>query len=76
MPHLQITQVVLIHCNRINTLLTTIIGKIRESCKYLFLINHLVNYQIFHPNVLYFSKLLIQNFRILKYGLPIKTLSL
>ena len=29
-------------------LLTKIISKIQESCMHLFLINHLVNYQIFH----------------------------
>ena len=39
-PHLEITEVVLIHCS----ILTTIISKIQESCIHLFLINHLVNY--------------------------------
>ena len=35
-PHLEITEVVI--------LLTTIINKIQESCIHLFLISHLVNY--------------------------------
>ena len=41
-PHLEITEVVLVHC------------KIQESCIDLFLINHLVNYLMVHPKILYF----------------------
>ena len=37
-PYLEITEIVLIHCN------LTVINKIQESCKYLFLINLSVNY--------------------------------
>ena len=39
-PHLEFTEVVLIHCN----ILTMIISKIQESGIHLFLINHLFNY--------------------------------
>ena len=39
-PRLEITEVVLIHCN----ILTTIISKIQESCIHLCLISQLVNY--------------------------------
>ena len=38
-PHLEIAEVVLIHCNIVNNQET-----IQESCIHLFLINHLVNY--------------------------------
>ena len=40
MPKLEITEVVLVHCN----MLTIIMNKIQKSCIYLFLINRLVNY--------------------------------
>ena len=39
--HLEITEVVLVHCNQ---QLTTVISKIPESVVHLFLINSLVNY--------------------------------
>ena len=39
-PHLEIAEVVLVHCN----IVTLIINEIQESCIHLFLINHLVNY--------------------------------
>ena len=39
-PHLEITEVVLVHCK----LLRMIIRKIQEFCIHLFLINRLVNY--------------------------------
>ena len=39
-PHLEITKVILVHCN----ISTTIISKIQESCIHLFLTGHLVNY--------------------------------
>ena len=51
--HLEINEVVLVHYN-CSTLLRTIISKIQESCIHLFLINHLVNYKIFQPKILYF----------------------
>ena len=35
-------------------LLTTIMSKIQESFIHLFLINHIANYQIFHPRILCF----------------------
>ena len=38
-PHLEITEVVLVHYN-----VLIMINKIQESCINLFLINHLVNY--------------------------------
>ena len=37
-PHLEITEVVLIRCNIVNDS-----SKIQESCTYMFVINHLVN---------------------------------
>ena len=40
-PHLEITEVVLIHCIILSTI---IVSKIQESCLHLFLINYLVNY--------------------------------
>ena len=39
-PHLQITEVVLVHCNIVNN----DINKIQESCAHLFRINSLVIY--------------------------------
>ena len=68
-PHLEINEAVLV------ILLTKIINKIQDSYINLFLINHLVKYWIFHSKVLFFKKLLIQNFHILKYGLLIKVLN-
>ena len=50
-PNLEITETVSVHCN-IVTIIT--INKIQESCIHLFEISHLVNYQIFHPKLLYF----------------------
>ena len=49
MPHLVITEVVLIHYD----IGKKIINKIQESCIHLLISNHLVNHQIFHPRVLY-----------------------
>ena len=66
-PHLETTEVVLVHCN---------IVKIQESCIHLFLINPLVNYSIFHLKKIYFLKPLIQSFYILKYGVLIKILEI
>ena len=39
-PHLEITELVLIHCN----ILATIISKIQESSRLLFLISRLINF--------------------------------
>ena len=46
----------------IATFLTGNINNNQEPCIHLFLINHLVSYQIFHPKILYFKKRLIQTF--------------
>ena len=70
MPHLKITEVALV------VLSTMVISKIQQSYIHLFLINHLVDHQIFHSRILYFEKHLTQNFHILKYGLLIKILNL
>ena len=48
---------------------------IQELCMNLFLINSLVNYFIFQPEILYFQKSLIQIFQILKCDLLIKILN-
>ena len=48
--HLEITEVVLILCNIANN---DYKQNIQESCIHLFLINHLVNYWIFHQKCLY-----------------------
>ena len=70
-PHLSITEVLLVHCN----IFIIIIIKIQESFICLFQISHFVNYKIFHKKNLYFQKLLTQNFHILKYGLQIIVLN-
>ena len=44
MAHLEITEVALV----LAILLTTVMKRIQESFIHLFLINHLVNYQVFH----------------------------
>ena len=41
-PHLEITEVVLVHWNIVNNII--IINKIQESCIHLFIKNRLVNY--------------------------------
>ena len=51
-PHLEITEAVLV----LLILLIKIINKTQESYIYFLLINHLVNYQIFYPKILYFQK--------------------
>ena len=51
MPHLQINEVV----QYIVILLITIINKIQESYIHLILMNHLVDYQIFHPKIYVFE---------------------
>ena len=51
MPHLQTNEVV----QYIVILLITIINKIQESYIHLILMNHLVDYQIFHPKIYIFE---------------------
>ena len=46
-PHLEITGVILVHCNIVNNNF--------ESCIHLFLINHLVNYKIFHQKNMFWK---------------------
>ena len=43
-PHLEITEVVLDHCNIVNNASTKCINKIQESCTRLFQINRLVDF--------------------------------
>ena len=66
--HLEITEVVLIHCNILN-------NNYQRVLYHLLFINRLVNYQIVHLKILYFKKLLMHNFHILKYGLLIKIIN-
>ena len=68
--YLEITEVILVHCNIFN-------NSYQHDSRvlYAFITNKLVNYQIFHPKLLSFKKLLIKNFHISKYGLLIKTLN-
>ena len=49
-PHLEISDVLLIPCNLINNKIL-IINKIQESYMHLFLINHLVNYYNHGQNI-------------------------
>ena len=65
--HLEVTGVILVYCNIVN-------NAYQENSRVVYallLIDHLVNYKIFHPNILCIWKLLTQNFDILKYGLLI-----
>ena len=70
-PNSEFIEVVLVHCNIVN-------NNYPQNSRVLytlFQISHSVNYYIFHLDILYFQKLLIQNFHILKYGLLIKILN-
>ena len=70
-PHLEISEVVLAHCNIVN-------NDYQQDLRVLFtfiLVNRLVNYYIFLLNISYFLKTLIQNFHTLTYGLLIKLLN-
>ena len=70
-PHLEISEVVLAHCNIVN-------NDYQQDLRVLFtfiLVNRLVNYYIFLLNISYSLKTLIQNFRTLTYGLLIKLLN-
>ena len=62
--HLQITEVVLVHCN--------IINKIQESCTGFFEINRSVVYKKFLQQIIFFKKHLTRNSKTLKYSLQIK----
>ena len=70
MSRLEITEVVIIHCNIVKNNYQKI-----SRVFIFFLIIHLGNYQIFHQGNLYAQKLLTQNFHILKYGLQVKILN-
>ena len=71
-PHLEITKVVLIHCNIVN-------NDYRQDSRVLYTFapnksfGQLLNIS---PKIFTFLKNLIQNFHILKYGLLIKILNL
>ena len=70
-PHLEISEVVLAHCNIVN-------NDYQQDLRVLFtfiLVNRLVNYYIFLLNISYSLKPLIQNFHTLTYGLLIKLLN-
>ena len=70
-PHLEISEVVLAHCNIVN-------NDYQQDLRVLFtfiLVNRLVNYYIFLLNISYSLKTLIQNFHTLTYGLLIKLLN-
>ena len=70
-PYLEITEVVLIHCNVVN-------NSYQQNSRALYTIvpnksfGQLLDIS---PKILYFEKLFIQNFHILKYGLLIKILN-
>ena len=63
-PHLEITDVVLVHYN--------IVNKIQQSHTRLFQINRLLVYQKFLQQIILFKKHLTQNFKALKNGLQTK----
>ena len=63
--HLEITEVVLVHCNLVDN--SNKIQKIQ--------LNHLVNYYRFHQNNYIFKDILIRSFQTLKYDLQIKVLN-
>ena len=66
-PHLEITEVVLVHCN----IAIMIINKVQESYIHLFQISCLAVYYKFLQKIISFIYL-NQNFKPLKYGLQIK----
>ena len=70
-PHLEITEVVLVHCNIVN-------NNYKQDSRvlYTFVPNKLFGQLLdILPKIFFFFKLLIQNFHILKYGLLIKILN-
>ena len=54
-PHLEINEVVLAHCNIVN-------NDYQEFCIHLFQINDLVNYYVFHLKYLFFKKIFNSEF--------------
>ena len=55
MPHLEITEMVLVHCNIAKNNYQHRVSCIQqESCIHMFQIDYLVNYEIFHRKNLYF----------------------
>ena len=72
-PYLEITEVVLVHCNTVN-------NDYQQDSRvlYTFVPNKLFRQllDISPKNLIFFKKLSIQNFYILKYGLLIKILNL
>ena len=70
-PHLEIAEAVSVHCNIISN---NYQQDSRVLYIYMLLISHLVNYQMFNSEILFFLNLLIQKFNILKYDLMIKIL--
>ena len=71
MPYLEITEVVLIHCNAVN-------NSYQQNARVLYTIVPNKSFgQLLgiSSKILYFEKLFIQNFHILKYGLLIKILN-
>ena len=68
--NLEVIEVIFVHGNIANN----DYQQDSRSYIYLFLINHLVYYYIFRPNILYFKNFLTQKFHIFKYDLLIKTL--
>ena len=68
-PYLEITEIVLVHCNTVNN------DYLKDSRGlYTFVPNKSFG-QLLDFSPKYLSKLLIQNFHILKYGLLMKTLN-
>ena len=70
-PHLEITEVILVHCNIVN-------NDYQQDSRvlYTFVPNKSFGQLLFLLFLLYFKKLLTQNFHILKHGLLIKILNL
>ena len=63
-PHLEITEVVFVHCNIVNNDYQQL-----SRALYTFVPNKSFGQLLdISPKILYFQKLLIQNFHVLKYG--------
>ena len=70
MPHLEITEVVLVHCNIVNN-----DYQHYSRVLYIFIFNKLFCQLLDISNKNYFKKIFIQHFHILKYGSMMKILS-
>ena len=68
-PHLEITEVVLIHCSIVNNN-----DQPNSRVLYKFVLKKSFA-QLFHQKISSFQKLVIHSFLIMKYGLLIKTLN-